>query len=170
MHDYKLMKEDNTTLLFNSCFVDDEDIEYAYEHRFNILYTETSCCDTFKLIKKLMDLGYTLQVIEKPNIWQGLKLASKLYAKFIHPDNSSNRRYNNDKSALSELLDRVKSQWDSVCKDIENFDQSDYDAKIKAAVYEPSYRELLSMRETYSNVLFYIMEELSKNNVSDEVI
>ena len=39
MHDYKLMKEDNTTLLFNSSFVDDEDIEYANKHSFNVLYT-----------------------------------------------------------------------------------------------------------------------------------
>lgn len=85
MHDYKLMNDDNTTLLFNSCFVDDEDIEYAYKHRFNILYTETSCCDTFKLINKLMDLGYTLEVIKEPIKWQGLNLEPKLYAKFIYP-------------------------------------------------------------------------------------
>ena len=92
MHDYKLMKNDNTTLLFNSCFVDDEDIEYAYKHRFNILYTETSCCDTFKLIKKLMDLGYTLEVIEKEQFsFDGrIKLNPILYAKFIHPDMSNN--------------------------------------------------------------------------------
>lgn len=47
MHDYKLMKNDNTTLLFNSCFVDDEDIEYAYKHRTNVLYTYIICTDTF---------------------------------------------------------------------------------------------------------------------------
>ena len=92
MHNYKLMEEDNTTLLFNSCFVDDEDIEYAYKHRFNILYTETSCCDTFKLIKKLMDLGYTLEVIEKEQFsFDGrIKLNPMLHAKFIHPDMSNN--------------------------------------------------------------------------------
>ena len=41
------MKNDNTTLLFNSCFVDDEDIEYAYKHRINVLYTYTICTNTF---------------------------------------------------------------------------------------------------------------------------
>lgn len=87
MHDYKLMKNDNTTLLFNSCFVDYEDIEYAYKRRFNILYTETSCCDTFSLIKKFIDLGYTLNIIEKPMKCGNLVLDPKLYAKLIHPDN-----------------------------------------------------------------------------------
>ena len=108
MHDYKLMKEDNTTLLFNSCFVDDEDIEYAYKHRFNILYTETSCCDTFKLIKKLMDLGYTLEVIEKEQFsFDGrIKLNPMLHAKFIHPDMSNNVYKIDDKERLiiTEIL------------------------------------------------------------------
>lgn len=102
MHDYKLMKNDDTTLLFNSCFVDDEDIEYAYKHRFNILYTETSCCDTFKLIKKLMDLGYTLEVIEKEQFsFDGrIKLNPTLHAKFIHPDMSNNVYKIDDKERL----------------------------------------------------------------------
>ena len=108
MHDYKLMKEDNTTLLFNSCFVDDEDIEYANKHRFNILYTETSCCDTFKLIKKLMDLGYTLEVIEKEQFsFDGrIKLNPTLHAKFIHPDMSNNVYKIDDKERLiiTEIL------------------------------------------------------------------
>ena len=83
MHDYKPMKEDNTTLLFNSCFVDDEDIEYAYKHRFNILYTETCCTNTFTLIKKFTDHGYTLDIVEKPVKEGNLTLEPKLYAKFI---------------------------------------------------------------------------------------
>ena len=108
MHNYKLMEEDNTTLLFNSCFVDDEDIEYAYKHRFNILYTETSCCDTFKLIKKLMDLGYTLEVIEKEQFsFDGrIKLNPISHAKFIHPDMSNNVSKIDDKERLiiTEIL------------------------------------------------------------------
>ena len=87
MHDYKLMEDDNTTLLFNSCFVDDEDIEYANKHSFNVLYTETRCTDTFSLIKKFIDLGYTLNIIEKPMKCGNLVLDPKLYAKLIHPDN-----------------------------------------------------------------------------------
>lgn len=90
MHDYKLMKDDNTTLLFNSCFVDDEDIEYANKHRFNVLYTETRCTDTFALIKKFTDLGYTMRIIEKPVKEGNLVLDPKLYAKFIHPDSLRN--------------------------------------------------------------------------------
>ena len=108
MHDYKLMKEDNTTLLFNTCFVDDEDIEYAYKHRFNILYTETSCCDTFKLINRLTNLGYTLEVIEKEQFsFDGrIKLNPTLHAKFIHPDISNNVYKIDDKERLiiTEIL------------------------------------------------------------------
>ena len=37
-HNFKLYNEE--TLLFNSCFVDDEDIEYAHKHRFNVLYKD----------------------------------------------------------------------------------------------------------------------------------
>ena len=86
MHNFKLLKDDNTTLLFNSCFIDKEDIQYAVDHRFNILYTETSCTDTFSYISQLLDLGYTLEVIKHPQYAQGLKLNDKLYAKFIYHD------------------------------------------------------------------------------------
>lgn len=86
MHNYQLLKNDNTTLLFNSCFIDKEDIQYAVEHRFNILYTETNCTDTFLYISQLLDLGYTLEVIKHPQYAQGLKLNDKLYAKFIYHD------------------------------------------------------------------------------------
>ncbi len=89
MHNYKLMKEDNTTLLFNTCFVDDEDIAYAYKHKFNVIYTDTRCTDTFALIKKFLDLGYTMEVIEKKQVALGnIELDPILYAKFIYHDNN----------------------------------------------------------------------------------
>lgn len=88
MHYFNLMKDDNTTLLFTTCFVDDEDIEYAYKHRFNVLYTETRSSNTFALIKKFMDLGYTMEVIEKRQTApDGIKLDPLFYAKFIYHDN-----------------------------------------------------------------------------------
>ena len=36
-HNYSFYKEDRETLLFNSCFVDDEDIQYAYNHKFDVI-------------------------------------------------------------------------------------------------------------------------------------
>ena len=132
MHDYKLMEDDNTTLLFNSCFVDDEDIEYAYKHRFDILYTETSACDTFKLIKKLMDLGYTLEVIEKPVTYQGLQLDPKLYAKFIHPDNSNinitdiEEKDRNEKVKLRYIVDIDIDEEDTEMEIVLRDDIKDY--------------------------------------------
>lgn len=86
MHNFKLLKDDNTTLLFDSCFVDEEDIKYALHHRFNILFTETNCSDSFLLISRLLDCGYTLEVIKHPQYAQGLKIDDKLYAKFIYHD------------------------------------------------------------------------------------
>ena len=84
MHNYKLMKEDNTTLLFNSCFVDDEDNEYAYYHKFSVIYTETKCSNIFDIITKFIDLGYTLEIIKKPQYApDGTKLSPLLYAKFV---------------------------------------------------------------------------------------
>ena len=84
MHNYKLMEEDNTTLLFNSCFVDDEDIEYAYYHKFSVIYTETKCSNIFDILAKFLDLGYTLEVIKTPQYApDGTKLSPLLYAKFV---------------------------------------------------------------------------------------
>ena len=165
MHDYKLMKEDNTTLLFNSCFVDDEDIEYAYKHRFNILYTETSCCDTFKLIKKLMDLGYTLEVIEKEQFsFDGrIKLNPMLHAKFIHPDNSHDDKnlFDSSHPDLADVIKYVKSQYDSLNCKIKKFDELEHKAKLKVAVYEPSLEELIGERYAFSRLLGYFTAGLS---------
>lgn len=102
MHNYKLLKDDNTTLLFDSCFVDEEDIQYALHHRFNILFTETSCSDVFLLISKLLDCGYTLEVIKHPQYAQGIKLDDKLYAKFIYHDINEAKKETEKKKDIAE--------------------------------------------------------------------
>ena len=88
MHNYLPMREDKSTVLWSTCFVDDEDIEYVVTHRFNVLYTETTCTDTFKLINKMLKKGYLLEIIEKENhfISDGKKipLEPTLHAKFIY--------------------------------------------------------------------------------------
>ena len=119
MHNFKLLKDDNTTLLFNSCFIDKEDIQYAVDHRFNILYTETSCTDTFSYISQLLDLGYTLEVIKHPQYAQGLKLDDKLYAKFIYHDiDKTEKRRNiskeNSISSDSEYINKAEKYNNSV--------------------------------------------------------
>lgn len=101
MHNYKLLKDDNTTLLFNSCFVEEKDIQYALHHRFNILFTETSCTDTFSYISRLLDLGYTLEVVKIPqyvymNGIKSLRLNDKLYAKFIYHDINKTKKDDNN--------------------------------------------------------------------------
>lgn len=117
MHNFKLLKDDNTTLLFNSCFIDKEDIQYAVDHRFNILYTETSCTNNFSYISQLLDLGYTLEVINHPQYAKGLKLNDKLYAKFIYHDINATENYkyitetnatnNNTSKKLFDICDNI---------------------------------------------------------------
>ena len=117
MHNFQLLKDDNKTLLFNSCFIDKDDIQYAVDHRFNILYTETSCTNTFSYISQFLDLGYTLEVIKHPQYAQGLKLNDKLYAKFIYHDISATENYkyitetndtnNNNSKKLFDICDNI---------------------------------------------------------------
>lgn len=94
MHNYTLLKDDKSTLFWNSCFIDDEDIQYAIAHRFNVLYTETSCTDTFKLINKMLRNGYVLEIIEDPRSFisdgKEISLEPALYAKFIYRDIDAN--------------------------------------------------------------------------------
>ena len=93
MHNYTLLKDDKSTLFWNSCFIDDEDIQYAITHRFNVLYTETSCTNTFKLINKMLRNGYVLEIIEDPRSFisdgKEIPLEPALYAKFIYRDINS---------------------------------------------------------------------------------
>ena len=49
-YNYKFVKDSYTTLLYNSSFTDEEDINYADKHKFNILFTETNCSNVFKII------------------------------------------------------------------------------------------------------------------------
>ena len=164
MHDYKLMENDNTTLLFNSCFVDDEDIEYAYKHRFNVLYTDTRCTDTFVLIKKFLDLGYTMEIIEKKQVAPGnIELDSILYAKFIHSDNShcDKNLFDSNHPDLAAVIKYAKSQYDSLNCKIKEFDELEHKAKLKVAAYEPSLEELIGERNGFSRLLGYFTAVLS---------
>lgn len=86
MLNFKISEKDHNTLIFSSLFVTDEDISYAYYHRFNVILTETSSGETFRLIHKFLKRGYTIQVLEIPQKMNNLELAPKLYAKFIFPE------------------------------------------------------------------------------------
>ena len=90
-HNFKLYDEE--TLLFNSCFVDDEDIEYAHKHRFNVLYTETRYTDTFSLINRFTKMGYKMEIVEEQHkAPDGIALEPKLYAKFVLTDTEEKPR------------------------------------------------------------------------------
>lgn len=87
MHNYKLL-EDNETLLVNTCFFDEEDVEYAFKHRFNIKYTEVRNTGFAKDILELQKLGYKFNLETEPDVApDGIKLPDKIYAYFIHPEN-----------------------------------------------------------------------------------
>ena len=116
MHNFQLLKDDNTTLLFNSWFIDKEDIQYAVDHRFNILYTETRCTDTFSYISQLLDLGYTLEVVKHPQYAKGVKLDDKLYAKFIYHDISETENEKNVAKENNSKFPYVAFTVDPICK------------------------------------------------------
>lgn len=86
-YNYKFVKDSYTTLLYNSSFTDEEDINYADKHKFNVLFTETNCSNVFKIIALFLDKGYTLRVIKRKQFVDGLELEPKLEAWFIHPEN-----------------------------------------------------------------------------------
>lgn len=87
MHNYKLL-EDNETLLVNTCFFDEEDVEYAFKHRFNIKYTEVRNTGFAEDIMMLQKLGYKFNLETEPDVApDGTKLEDKIYAYFTHPEN-----------------------------------------------------------------------------------
>jgi len=102
MHNYKLL-EDNETLFVNSCFLDEDDFEYANKHRFNVEFTETGCGSFAKYILKFQNMGYRYELRTKPDIAPGgIKLDDKIYAYFTHPDNviSEEKEINNDERII----------------------------------------------------------------------
>ena len=87
MHNYKLL-EDNETILVNTCFFDEEDVEYAVKHRFNIKYTEVRNTGFAEDIMMLQKLWYKFNLETEPDVApDGTKLEDKIYAYFTHPEN-----------------------------------------------------------------------------------
>ena len=89
-HGYTPSENDKSVLVWNSLFIDEEDIEYAVKNRYSVLLTETSGTSTFELIHRMLKLGYELETLEEPHIIDGsepgvkLTLNPHLYAKFIY--------------------------------------------------------------------------------------
>lgn len=87
MHTYKLL-EDKETLLVNTCFLDEEDVEYAFKHRFNIKYTEVRNTGFAEDTMILQNMGYKCELKTEQDVApDGTKLPDKIYAYFTHPDN-----------------------------------------------------------------------------------
>lgn len=86
-YNYKFVKDSYITLLYNSSFTDEEDINYADKHKFNVLFTETSCSNVFKIIALFLERGYSLKIVTRKQFMDGLELEPKYEALFVHPEN-----------------------------------------------------------------------------------
>lgn len=107
MHNYKLL-EDKETLLVNTCFLDEEDVGYAFKHRFNIKYTEVRNTGFAEDTMLLQNLGYKFELKTEPDIApDGTKLDDKIYAYYTHADNMHREGiiYNkNERKIIIEVL------------------------------------------------------------------
>ena len=108
MHNYKLMK-DNETMLVNSTFLDEDDFKYVDKHRFNVKFTETSCSSFAKYILKFQNMRYQFELRTEPDIApDGTKLEDKIYAYFTHPENIISNDIckieNDERKIITEIL------------------------------------------------------------------
>ena len=173
MHNYKLL-EDNETLLVNNCFFDEEDAEYAFRHRFNIKYTEVRNTGFAEDTMILQNLGYTFSLKTEPDIApDGTKLKDKIYACYVHPDNINREGiiYNkNEITIIVEVLNyliclsRLVSPNDAFRHFGFNFDSAYIDLfrEIKNKFY---YGNLNSPAILNNEIYKHVIEEL--NNMED---
>ena len=173
MHPYKL-KDDNITLFVNSCFLDEDDFEYANKHRFNVEFTETNCGSFAEYILKFQNMGYMFELRTKPDIAPGgIKLDDKIYAYFTHPGNINREGiiYNkNEITIIVEVLNyliclsRLVSSNDASRYFGFNFDGAYIDLfrEIKNKFY---YGNLHSPTILNNEIYKHMIEEL--NNMED---
>lgn len=107
-HDYMIIDD---TMICNTCFLSDEDIEYANHHRLNIKYKEVHCSSFADDLFKLEQLGYKFEMKSITNTSpDGLELPLKLYALFIHKDNQTHT-----KSDSTKEIDTFETNLEKKC-------------------------------------------------------
>lgn len=93
---------DNLTLVSNSSFNDDL-IDFAYKHNFNIKYKNINHSNFEKDVLKLIKLGYTFN-FEKETIHSFYGVEDRLCGLFIHPVNKLNHDDKNERKIITECI------------------------------------------------------------------
>lgn len=66
------------------------DIKYAYEHNFNIIYDDLNSSCLQIVLRKIDEYGYDVKIIREDDYApDGIKLPDKISLLFIHPINKS---------------------------------------------------------------------------------
>jgi len=78
----KFEEGNNNTLLLDHSFYGDC-LEYAVNHNLNVLYTDTTCTESVKIIYEFMKQGYDHELYVVPQrAPDGLRLENKIYCIF----------------------------------------------------------------------------------------
>lgn len=79
----QFFKNDSTTILLSNLFTYKQCILYAKEHNLDVLFTETTACNSVEIIVSFIDHGFSHEFIkEKVFSADGLYLGNRIYCKF----------------------------------------------------------------------------------------
>ena len=98
----ELLVGDHSTIVSNSSFNDDL-IDFAYKHNFNIKYKNINHSNFEKDVLKLIKLGYTFN-FEKETIHSFYGVEDRLCGLFIHPVNKLNHDDKNERKIITECI------------------------------------------------------------------
>ncbi len=93
---------DDSTLVSNSSFNDDL-IDFAYKHNFNIKYKNINHSNFEKDVLKLIKLGYIFN-FEKETMHSFYGVEDRLCGLFIHPVNKLNHDDKNERKIITECI------------------------------------------------------------------
>ncbi len=93
---------DNIALVTHSSF-NDELIDFAYSHNFNIKYENINHSNFEKDVLKLIDLGYSFN-FEKEMIGTPYGCIDSLYGMFIHPVNKINHNDKDERKIITDCM------------------------------------------------------------------
>lgn len=99
----ELLVEDHSTIVSNSSFNDDL-IDFAYKHNFNIKYKNINHSNFEKDVLKLIKLGYSISFKKEIILPSFSGFEDRLYGLFIHPVNKLNCDDKNERKIITECI------------------------------------------------------------------
>lgn len=78
---------DKTTIILDNLFNHKNILQYAKEHRLNVVFTETGASNAVEIIYDFCQNGFEFSFLVVDNYAMGLKLEPHIYCKFININN-----------------------------------------------------------------------------------